>query len=500
MKYSWNPEEAEARINNSCEQVKEVNIIQYTKEKSLQNIKVNEAYEMDAVHMYVDILNLEDMLVNQFGNETETSHLRALRFFDSHFKAIKYILKETHSIFVDFHNQRLHAVIPKPYDNEQQRLDRAVTIAQIIIDVVEQQRDSGVDDIIEAAKLRIGIDTGKALAVNNGRKANKEPLFLGDPANHAAKHSSGTAQGIYLTEKSREVLVLDKVENTKSVRMKKSEIDRSILRSGIENQDLVNKTIQEVKEHTKKLSDFEFSRVTPTFESLDFLGFTRKNSKRQEMVSIYADIDGFTNYISENIATLDGQKDIVRCLHVLRSELDGCLNKEFLGRRVRFIGDCIHGILCEGTTKTTNAPLSVNTALEASAAIRSSFTLAQDILQDTFNISCDLGLAIGFDLGETMLSRVGRIDDNSRFSLGLSTINSENEQKRCGGHQTAIGEGAYSHLEDDYKNLFKDRIANDLTFDAVDEIQQNKIENDEESNLYSVNEAAPSILKAHVKF
>lgn len=77
MKYSWNPEEAETRINNSCEQVKEVNIIQYTKEKSLQNIKVNEAYEMDAVHMYVDILNLEDMLVNPFGNETETSHLRA---------------------------------------------------------------------------------------------------------------------------------------------------------------------------------------------------------------------------------------------------------------------------------------------------------------------------------------------------------------------------------------------------------------------------------------
>jgi hypothetical protein len=84
-----------------------------------------------------------------------------LRFFDSHFKAIKYILKETNSIFVDFHNQRLHAVISKPYDNEQQRLDRAVTIAQIIIDVVEQQRDAGVDDIIEAAKLRIGIDTGK---------------------------------------------------------------------------------------------------------------------------------------------------------------------------------------------------------------------------------------------------------------------------------------------------------------------------------------------------
>ena len=232
---------------------------------------------------------------------------------------------------------------------------------------------------------------------------------------------------------------------------------------------------------------------------MNFLDFTRKNSKRQKIASIYADIDGFTNYISKNIGTLEGQKDIVRCLHVLRSELDGCLNKEFLGRRVRFIGDCIHGILCEGTSKSTNASLCVNTALEASAAIRSSFILAQDILQDTFSISCDLGLAIGFDIGETILSRVGRSDDNSRFSLSLSTINSENEQKRCEGHQTAIGEEAYNHLEEDYRNLFKDRITNGLTFDTVDEIQQNKIENDETSNLYNINEAAPSILKAHVK-
>src|SRR5690606_8865420 len=104
-------------------------------------------------------------------------------------------------------------------------------------------------------------------------------------------------------------------------------------------------------DHTKKLSDFAFSRLTPTFESLDFSVFTRKNSKRLEMVSIYADIDGFTKYISENIGTVEGQKDIVRCLHVLRAEMDACLTNDFQGRRVRFIGDCIHGILCEGTSQ-----------------------------------------------------------------------------------------------------------------------------------------------------
>ena len=39
--------------------------------------------------------------------------------------------------------------------------------------------------------MRVGIDSGIALTVNNGRNGHREPLFLGDPANHAAKIASG---------------------------------------------------------------------------------------------------------------------------------------------------------------------------------------------------------------------------------------------------------------------------------------------------------------------
>ena len=217
MKYKWNSHRADESITKYCEEVTEINIIPYTKEKKLSKININEAYEMNAVHMYIDILNLKGMLTNGSDNETITSHTRTLRFFDSHFKAIKFVLDDTESIFVDFHNQRLHTVIAKPYDDEKKRLDRAITIAKVIIDVVEQQRELGNDDIIDAAKLRVGIDSGLALAVNNGRRSNKEPLFLGDPANHAAKHSAGTLQGIYLTKNARAVLELETVEDTKTV-------------------------------------------------------------------------------------------------------------------------------------------------------------------------------------------------------------------------------------------------------------------------------------------
>lgn len=499
MKYKWNSKRADDSITKSCQQVEEINIIPYTKEKKLNKIKVNEAYEMNAVHMYIDILNLKDMLTNSSDNENITSHTRTLRFFDSHFKAIKFVINDTESIFVDFHNQRLHTVIAKPYDDEKKRLDRAVTIAKVIIDVVEQQRQLGNDDIIDAAKLRIGIDSGLALAVNNGRRSNKEPLFLGNPANYAAKHSAGELQGIYLTKNAREVLELQGVEDTQTIKLKSSEIDASLERSNIDHENLINRTINEIKDHTKKLSDFAFSRLTPTFESLDFSVFTRKNSKRLEMVSIYADIDGFTKYISENIGTVEGQKDIVRCLHVLRAEMDACLTNDFQGRRVRFIGDCIHGILCEGTSQTTNKQVSVDTALEAAAGIRSSFILSKELLEEKFNITANFGLAIGLDFGETMLSRVGRLDENTRFSLGLSTISSEEEQMRCAGDETAIAEEAYSHLSQKYKDLFTDRITKNLNFEILEETEQNEVENNKKSNIYSINEAASSNLKAHAK-
>ena len=60
-------------------------------------------------------------------------------------------------------------MVAKPYDSELKRIQRAVAIAQLIIDVLAQ---TGEDADHPAAKVRVGIDTGKALAVNNGRLAN----------------------------------------------------------------------------------------------------------------------------------------------------------------------------------------------------------------------------------------------------------------------------------------------------------------------------------------
>lgn len=491
MYYSWDAGRAEDHINLLCDQVKDVEILKYKKSLNLSNIPVHRAYEMNAVHVYIDILNLDEMLVEaEGGSETERSHKRALRFFDSHFRAIRFVLDKTNTIFVDFHNQRLHAVIPRPYgedEDEQRRLDRAIAISNLIISVIKEQRSVNGDENIPAAKVRVGIDTGMALAVNNGRKQNKEPLFLGNPANHAAKHAYGKKSGIFLTEKAREILKLGLVDDTKLTSLTSEEINTSVERANLDNEVVAQDVIDEVCNNVKLLRDFQFSRAqTPLQKNLDFASLYYKSIKRQEMLSIYADIDGFTKYVSENIESEEGKKNILRCLHVVRSEMDDCLFRDFKGRRVRFIGDCMHGLICEGTTAVTDFGKTVDVGTEAVSGIRSSFNLALENLKERFNINTSsLGLGIGYEIGNVSNTRVGKKTECTRCSLGISTINSEIEQMSCSDPtETKIGSKAYEYLSSDYQNLFDGRSAKDLTFEKIEEANSEINKADESKSIY----------------
>ncbi|MBN0669079.1 transcriptional regulator, partial [Pseudomonas aeruginosa] len=99
--------------------------------------------------------------------------------------------------------------------------------------------------------------------------------------------------------------------------------------------------VEEWREDLKKnpIGGYQFSRQTPPLRDMDIYSLTPANSKRQEMVSLYADIDGFTAYVADHIN--EKTDDVVRTLHVIRSELERVVTSDFEGRRVRFIGDCV---------------------------------------------------------------------------------------------------------------------------------------------------------------
>jgi len=166
--HSWNEEKAAKRINARLGEVKVVEIKEYVRDTDLNNLPVATAYRVNGVHVYVEILNLTEMLETT-AEEGVTCHRRTLRFLNLHYRAVNRILEAVDAIEVDFHNQRLHAAVTKPYDNEAKRVHRAIATAQLIIDVLKETGEEG-DEVIPPANVRVGVDTGIALAVNNGRR------------------------------------------------------------------------------------------------------------------------------------------------------------------------------------------------------------------------------------------------------------------------------------------------------------------------------------------
>lgn len=450
---TWDKESAEDRIQTRLNEVKTVVIKDYVRDTDLFSLPNGKAYRVDGVHLYVDILNIDDML-GTTTYEGETVHKRTLRFLNLHYRAVRRILIDVEAIQVDFHNQRLHAVFAKPYGDEAARVHRAVATAQLIIDVLAKTGENS-DDPLPGAKVRVGIDTGKALAVSNGRRGNREPLFLGPPANLAAKRAGGGKKaGIFITDNAREVIDLDEVDNVDVTALTVEEIkisqDKAKLDVTVDR--VVKEWEQGLKDHP--IASIVFTAHTPPYRDLDIELLASANSRRQDAISIYADIDGFTKYVGDRVDDDEEAKDVVRALHVLRSELDAVLHEDFAGRKIRFIGDCVHGVLVEGTAQTTESSETSKNAMLCAAAMRSSFGVALDLLEEDGIDTGELGLAIGLEYGPIAITRLGIKGEKIRCCVSRAVLQSENEQLRCGGAQTAIGEQVHKKAPSALTDLF----------------------------------------------
>lgn len=473
MTRNWNEDRSRKRIKTRLDEVKNVTVKDYVRDTSLTDIPTGTAYRVNGVHIYIDITNFEDIL-NTTEKDGITAHRRALRFLNQHYRAVHRILKDEGVVRVDFANQRLHAVVIKPYDDEAARVHKAVAVSQLIADVVA--RGSEIDDTIPNATVRVGIDTGKALAVNNGRRGDREPLFLGRPANMAAKYAAGKTTGLYLTAEARKAISLPEIDYPKSTKLTNEQIKTSQDKAKLSSS--ADKIVEEWKKEQEEtpLAEFTFTKHTPPFENLDFETLSASKSKRQEAISVFADIDGFTKFVDRHINDDDTAKDVVRVLHVLRSELDAVLNLDFKGRKARFIGDCIHGLLVEGTAATTDAEETVRVSTLCSGGLRSGFNLAIEILDDEEIDVAGLGLAIGFEYGWISMTRLGVKGSLIRAAIGRGVLASEQRQKDCkDGTYTCIGDEAYNEGSDEVRDLFgTEKTSKDLTYAKADNALKKK--------------------------
>ncbi len=434
---------------------------------------------VDGVHVYIQMLDFAAAMIER-ERETEASHRRVLSMLHLNYAACDQVAEEFEAQRVDFHGARMHAVIVSPPGpgNEKERAERALAFADAVKRAIEEVGRT-TEHGRYSTRVRVGVDSGPAVAVNSGTKDEREPLFLGAPANYAAKLAEGDDEGIFMSNRVRRDLGLQQLVANDILFSERHSAASTVGVGGLAS----NLTFQ-----SKRLSDaavsiaasqarsrfvldvgtdanFSFHRHTPPLRTIDFSLLMPSNSVRMGLVSIFGDVDGFTKYVDECIAR-GRVGEMVSNLHVIRSELAATLSQDFDGRKVRFIGDCIHGLLAEGTAYETDPSASVVSAVKAAGGIRSSFELCQQELDGIES----LGIAIGLEFGETPITRIGiRGERSVRCSVSRAVSRSEDLQRDCSGDQTALGPTALGHAPASIRRLFEGGVAWGLDAASVGE-------------------------------
>lgn len=499
---AWNRARAEERIAKLLESVPSVRTVDLTTElfpqllsevraglrvsadirPSLRNIPRTQAVLVDGVHVYARLANYDEFRLE--GNqETETGHRRGLNFLHLHYAASDRIIEDFGAVRIDYHGGRLHCVVADPIDDEQARIAKAIELAQRLIEFAAVA-DREIANGGYQARLKIGIDSGKCVAINSGSGHEQEPLFLGNAANYAAKLTDGDGEGIFLSNRVRAILGMGTLTSLAEERsfgldagtkLRASTLATTrhpelavIFDTGMGAYDrLINEwkaDLRDFREYAGGQSAFVFHEHTPPLKTIDFSGLSPSKSIRMPLTSIFGDVSGYTAFV-ENAMQTGQVSTAIRAIHVIRGELHNVLRTDFDSRKVRYIGDCIHGLLAVGKPGEIDVQRSTIEAVKCGAAMRSSF----NVIKETLPNLDTLGLAIGIEAGITPISRIGRRGDGSvRVASSSATIVSEMEQSEATGDQLAIGPAAYDSLPVHIKRAFEGRKIDGLDSDVYD--------------------------------
>jgi class 3 adenylate cyclase len=494
---SWTEGRARARIDNFRSTIPEGDIrveefARYVAERQLVvgkaadgrppepiwQVPRNRAVTTHGVHVYANLIDYNDKLADA-GRETEASHALALQFLSAHYAACDRLIAAFGIQRVDFHGSRLHAVVLNPAgaEHEGERIALALAFAAAFREMTA--RTSARFGAGFQTAVRIGVDSGPAVAVNSGRRGEPEPLFIGSPANHAAKLADGAEAGVFLSPRVQRArnggLMVPQPQLRFTDTEEAGQLTESLFpdpasRRGRDRLEAAFSAFVADREALALAADgqdpgaFRFHYRCPPLRTIDFADHPPSNTIRMRLASIFADIDGFTAYIDQAIAQGHVAQAVAN-LHVLRGETAAVLRDDFGGRKVRFIGDCLHGVIAEGTIHNIDDAATVRAAVLAASGVRSSFELCRQLLPGIGG----LGIAIGIELGPTPICRLGlRGEASVRCSSSRATCASEAEQRRCDGHETAIGPEAFARSDILIQHLFRvDRRVAKLTHFAA---------------------------------
>ncbi|WP_059439379.1 adenylate/guanylate cyclase domain-containing protein [Anaeromyxobacter sp. PSR-1] len=402
-------------MKDAFDGMKDVDLKPLTREMDLENLALKEARIVTAAHVYLDVTNFQKLLEDRRENTSELKKLlRHLAVFQR--QAERVLRTHAGAVRIHFQGARLHFIVHKPYDTEEgaelARLVAAVTI-------VEQLRQLGALVRLQTDirfEFEAGIASGDAIATMNSGRNNRQLLFVGPPANDAAK---------VLTGSPGERLAAS------------AEGYRDDLPAAADRDPLPESFESAVKEDVDA-HPIESFEIVDVREAIDYERLGKRVARLSSAATLYGDVSGFTAYVAG--LTDDATKKIaLQHLHALRTEMQAIVEVDYGGDFVQFQGDRVQGLFYElrSTGRFTSK------TVEAAAALCSAIDVAKDLFPELKT----LDMANGADLGKVLVGRVGLKGDKEVIVVGRSVARADELQRGCKDGFTAITVGLWEAIE-----------------------------------------------------
>jgi class 3 adenylate cyclase len=473
---SWNYDTSFNRVKAHLESLGEIEVEKLVRDADLQSL-LSETCCRDifGAHVYVDVPNFADLATLSAEGEEYRRVIQALHVYEREVARIVEGQDIFDGVRVHFQGSKLHALFFRPIDNAEEIAARAVLLQMVLRYFVCNIFNPEFPKLPNLS-VSGGADIGNAIGTKNGHRGDRELLFLGTPANYAAKILTG-ADSLRATTAIYDALpgslqsyfteIQDSRLNVTVYEMDAvpvDEMDAHLKEYGIEWDP--DASLQRLKDDkaTFPLNQIEYSDAEVLID-LDSLGIT--NNKRVLAASVFGDVSGFTAYIDNAVGQNNGM-DALRVLHAIRKEMASIVKHDCSGLRVQFQGDRVQALFhLPKRDETSIAIRAVDTAI----ALQSSMEL---VIKTLLTEAKDLGMAVGSSIGTTLVSKLGTHGHRDRICIGDAVEDAATIQEGSAGGEIAIPSHIHEHLDEDLQKLFiwnKDRsvyIATNLTQDKAE--------------------------------
>lgn len=470
---AWNYDRSLKRIGDHLDGMGEITVEKLKREADLWSLlSETNCREIFGAHVYVDVSNFSPLASKATATTDEIKRLvQGVHIYQREVARIVEGTDLFDGVRVHFQGARLHALFYRPIDKATKIATRAVLLQLVLRDFV--------DSIFNPSFPKLGnfqtaaaTDIGDTIGTQNGVEGDRELLFLGGPANKAAKTLGGAG-----TDRLTKIVFDALPEDLQALCVETDDASVYLL-AGVSQGDLDDlcatygiawnreQSEARIAEDKKSfpLCDIEIESAE-TLIDLDLLGI-RKN-KRVLAASAFADLTGFTAYI-ERADTADKQKEALRVLHAVRKEFSRVLTDDFNGVRIQYQGDRVQAIF--HLPKDKEEAIS-RKAVDACAGIQSSM---ETTLKDKLPEASDLHVAVGVDTALTLASRLGTRGARDPICLGASVQNAARIEEAVDGKETGVSSAVHVSLPDEHQELFVWRataqayVASTLTVDKLE--------------------------------